>query len=71
MERAPVNSTELASVGYDEATSVLEVEFRKSGTYQYFGVPVQVYEQLMTASSKGSYFNQVVKKGGFQYVRIG
>ena len=70
MDRTPVSSTELASVGYDEATSVLEVEFQKGGIYQYFGVPVEVYEQLIAASSKGSYFNQVVKKGGYPFARI-
>jgi hypothetical protein len=71
MDRIPVSSTDLASVGYDEATSVLEVEFQKAGVYQYFAVPGDVYEQLMAASSKGTYFNQVVKKGGYAYARIG
>jgi hypothetical protein len=69
MDRTPVSSTELASVGYDEATSVLEVEFQKGGIYQYFGVPAEVYEQLIAASSKGSYFNQAVKKGGYPFSR--
>jgi hypothetical protein len=70
MDRTPVSSTELASVGYEEATSILEVEFQKGGIYQYFGVPMQVHEQLMAAPSKGAYFNHVVKKGGYPYARV-
>ena len=31
MERQPVDSSNLASVGYDSNSEVLEVEFRKSG----------------------------------------
>lgn len=69
MDRTPVSSTELASIGYQEATSVLEVEFRKGGVYQYFGVPAQIYDQLMAAPSKGSYFNRVIREGGYPYSR--
>ena len=71
MDRIPVSSTNLASVGYDEESSVLEVEFREAGIYQYFGVPAQVYAELMASSSKGSCFNQVIKKAGYSYTRVG
>jgi hypothetical protein len=70
MERIAVSSTELASVGYDESNSVMEVEFQQGGVYQYFGVPADVYAGLMAASSKGTYFNQIVKKGGYPYSKV-
>lgn len=54
--RQPVESSCLASVGYDATSHTLEVEFRHGGTYQYFLVPCSVYEALMAASSKGSFF---------------
>ena len=46
MQRIRVESSELASVGYDEASHVLEVEFVAGGTYRYGGVPLEVYDAL-------------------------
>ncbi|MGS0682847.1 KTSC domain-containing protein [Shewanella sp. 125m-7] len=60
MERTPVDSSNVVSVGYDEGTSTLEVEFN-SGLYQYFEVPAYVYEELMSSDSKGSYLHRNVK----------
>ncbi len=71
MERLPVQSRNLASVGYDPDTLTLEIEFHNSGVYQYFGVPQEIYEGLMNAGSKGSYFHQSIKKVGYSYSKIG
>ena len=71
MERAAVESSNVASVGYDVESAVLEVEFAHGGIYQYFGVPFFVYQGLIDAASKGKYLNEVVKRGGYQYSRIG
>jgi hypothetical protein len=70
MDRIPVSSTELASIGYEEANSVLEVEFRKGGVYRYFEVPVKVFKELMAAPSKGSYFNRAIREGNYRYSRM-
>ena len=69
MEMIPVSSSNLAAMGYDYDTSTLRIEFIKSGAYIYQGVPAHVYEGLLTASSKGQYFDQVIKKGGYPYSR--
>ncbi|MCC6453963.1 MAG: KTSC domain-containing protein [Caldilineaceae bacterium] len=70
MEREQVSSTNLASVGYDPATQILEIEFHSGGVYQYAGVPAALYEGLMAASSHGSYFDHFIKKAGYEYRRI-
>jgi hypothetical protein len=70
MEREPVDSTNLASVGYDPQTRVLEVEFRNGGIYQYFDVPLETYEELMTASSHGSYFVHFIKDAEYRSEKI-
>jgi hypothetical protein len=67
MEMIPVTSSNLAAVGYDYETSTLRIQFLKSGTYDYHGVPSEVYEGLIGAASKGSYFDQFIKKGGYSY----
>lgn len=68
MERAPVRSSDLRSVGYLE--SILEIEFHSGGLYQYHGVPEHVYNALMSAPSKGRYFHRAVR-GVYPYVRLG
>lgn len=52
----PVDSSNLVSVGYDSDSMTLEVEFGSGSIYQYFDVPAVEYEQLIAASSVGSYF---------------
>lgn len=61
MERISVTSSNLCSIGYDSETSTLEVEFNKGSVYQYHGVPQDVFDSLMQAGSKGSYFNSNIK----------
>lgn len=71
MDRIPVQSSNVASVGYDEMSATLEVGFNDGSVYQYFGVPPDVYEGLMNTSSKGSFLNHYVKKGGYSYTKVG
>lgn len=70
MDRVAVESTNLSSVGYDEDSSILEVEFNDGSVYQYYSVPYYVFNELLTASSKGKYFHKNVKEAGYQYQRI-
>lgn len=71
MERQPVSSSDLLSVGYEEENQILEIEFIKGGIYQYYGVSIDIYDGLMNAGSKGSYFNQNIKKGGYSCTKVG
>jgi hypothetical protein len=70
MERKHVSSSNLSSVGYDPDSKTLEIEFLNGGLYQYFNVPLNIYNGLMAASSHGSYFDQYIKKGGFSFKKI-
>lgn len=69
MDVKPVRSRDLALIGYDAATSVLEVVFRAGGVYRYQQVPEEVYQGLMQASSHGSYFQKHIK-GRFSYTKV-
>jgi hypothetical protein len=44
-------------VAYDAATNTLEVVFHHGRTYRYTGVPRFLYDGLLVARSKGSFFN--------------
>ena len=62
MERQPVSSSNIASVGYDEVSETLEVEFLKTGkVYEYYNVPQFMFERLMQAPSIGIFFNAEIK----------
>ncbi|MCL2659166.1 MAG: KTSC domain-containing protein [Acidobacteriaceae bacterium] len=62
MERIPVSSSNISSVGYDADSQTLEIEFSHGGVYQYSGVPQGVYEGMMSADSKGKYFHASINK---------
>lgn len=70
MKRTFVSSSNIASIGYDSARRILEVEFLNRSVYQYFGVPESIYNGLMNAPSHGSYFDECIKKAGYAYQRI-
>ncbi|MGI6668961.1 MAG: KTSC domain-containing protein [Acetivibrionales bacterium] len=71
MERIPVSSSNIASIGYDEATSTLEVEFLSGRIYHYYGIPKYLYDEFINAESKGKYLNEYIKKAGFPYAQVG
>ena len=69
-EREYVQSSDLAWVEYDEPTRGLRIGFHNNdAAYEYSGVSKDIYEGLMKAPSKGSYFYQYIK-GRFQHTRI-
>jgi len=70
MTRVPVVSSNLAEVGFDEATQTLEVAFKNGSVYQYFAVSAEVHAGLMAATSHGQYLDRVVKKAGYRYAQI-
>jgi len=67
--RIPVDSSNLASVGYNPWTGVLEIEFHGGRVYQYFGVPLAVYLGLMGADSHGKFFHSCIRNS-FQFRRV-
>ena len=69
MRVVTVESTTLATVGYDENLERLQLEFCSRAVYLYFGVPATVYQALLDAPSKGRYFNGAIR-GRYPYRQI-
>ena len=69
MERTPVDSTNIASVGHEESSGVLEIEFTNGTLYQYFDVPRHVYDELKGAPSPGGYLAANIK-GNYRFSRV-
>ncbi|MBR9860960.1 KTSC domain-containing protein [bacterium] len=69
MERIAVDSSNISSIGYDEESTTLEIEFHNGAVYQYFDVPFSIYDDLMGADSHGKYLAQNIK-GKYRFVRV-
>jgi hypothetical protein len=66
-----VDSTCLAVVAYDDDNETLDLTFSKDGAiYRYDGVDYRMYRRLMTAWSKGLFFNNYIRNK-FSYTRVG
>ena len=70
MNRTPVRSSHLKSVGYDSTAQTLEVEFSDGDIYHYYNVPTHIHAGLMSAFSKGTFLNQRIKEAGYRYKKI-
>lgn len=70
MHRQRVISSNIASAGYESISRTLEVEFHDGSIYQYYDVSSITYNGLMSASSKGEYFDRMIKKGGYSCRKI-
>lgn len=61
MNRTPVTSSQIKSVGYDFNSRTLEIEFADGGVYQYDNVPANIYSALIDSASVGKAFYAMVK----------
>ncbi len=63
------SSSNVSRIGYEESNSTLEVHFHNGSIYQYYDVPLTVWEGIKNAGSKGSYLHQNIK-GQYRYARV-
>lgn len=70
MHRLPVESSDIVSIGYDEAARILEIEFQNERVYRYRDVEPDVHAQLMRADSYGQFFSTFITKR-YRFERVG
>lgn len=70
MDREPVESEALRSVGYDPDARILEIEFANGEVYRYHDVPIDLHLELMQASSHGEYFAHRIRDAGFDWQKV-
>lgn len=56
-----VFSSNLEQVRYSPTEEILRIIFKSGGIYQYYGVPVEIFDRLLAANSKGKFFHQFIK----------
>jgi DNA helicase HerA-like ATPase len=69
VEREPVVSESISSIGYDAESETLEVEFSRGHVYQYYNVPPGEYDALTSGGSIGKYFAANIRNA-YQYARL-
>ncbi len=61
IDMQPVESGQIAAVGFDSAEKILAVQFKNGGLYHYHGVPQEKFAALMQAESVGKFHAQHIK----------
>ena len=59
IEMLPACSTMAAQVGYDR--EILQIEFNNGAVYQYSAVEPEIWEDLQSTDSIGSFYNHEIK----------
>lgn len=55
------DSSHVSEVSWDPATRFLEVTYRAGRRYRYHDVPVETWQQLMKAPSKGQFLRREIQ----------
>lgn len=61
MDMVPVQSSNLAAVGYDPEAKVLRIRFRSDDQWDYADVPAEKHAAMLKAPSVGIYFHSHIK----------
>jgi hypothetical protein len=61
MEMIPVISTAISAIGYDTPTQQMRIKFKQGGIYSYCKVPENIFLELLSATSKGTYYDRYIK----------
>ena len=68
-QRVSVESACIASITFSIEENVLQLEFRNGLAYEYFGVPVALCRELLSAQSKGAFVSRFIR-GRFPYRQL-
>jgi hypothetical protein len=72
MKKISVQSSSIATIGYDEDSRTLEVGFLNGSAYQYFDVPNGVAHEFMYNPQEGSHGKYLAGniKGVYRYAKV-
>jgi hypothetical protein len=59
-------SSQLDFIRYDHTTNTFQAEFKKGKKYNYYDVPVELWNEALAAESIGRFMNEKIK-GKFEY----
>jgi hypothetical protein len=65
IDRLPIESSGIKSLGYADDRKVLSIEFPSGETWHYDGVALETFEAMCAAPSRGGFYARHIK-GKFQ-----
>lgn len=64
-----VESSNIEAIGYEYEDEILYIKYLNGSVYKFYKVPKQIYEEFLSAPSKGQFMNSRIK-GAFSYVKM-
>ena len=61
MDMIPVRSSAISAVGYDPDTLRMYIRFQQGHTYTFCRVPQHIFDGLLSATSKGTYYDHHIR----------
>lgn len=61
MDRKPVKSSNIVSIGFNSATNEMEIEFANGAIHRYAAVTADAHHALINADSIGKHFHQHIR----------
>jgi len=62
-------SSVIAAIRYEPRSSTLRIIYVSGMVYDYKNVPEEVYREMKTSFSKGSFLNQHIK-GKYEFIKV-
>jgi len=68
INRVRVKSSNIHSIGYSIELKIIQVQFLNGSVYEYYDVPLYLYEAFLKADSKGKFLNGNLNR--FKYRQV-
>jgi hypothetical protein len=64
-----IDSSAIAAAGYDAEQQILRLAYRGGETYDYLDVPPEEFSSFMSAPSRGTFANKILKPN-YEYRKV-
>nr|VFJ65742.1 MAG: KTSC domain-containing protein [Candidatus Kentron sp. DK] len=61
MEMISVSSSAISAIGYDPTSRRMKIRFQRGSTYDFCSVPQSVFDEFISSSSKGRYYDSRIR----------
>lgn len=69
MEHLTINSSMMDEAWYDSERQILQIQFNSMAKYEYYDVPLDVWEVFKVAPSQGQFFHREIRNN-YRYNQI-
>ncbi len=70
MKMIPLESIDLVAVGYNASDRILAVELKAGAMFEYYDVPPEIYDGLISAQTPYHFFKKRIFKGPYEWKQL-